>query len=114
MIDGFHQVQEDSNNLLLSECLARVRQGVSHGETGVKGSWRKNLFGDVRRQGYGYGWDAEIFNGTLDQSHGLIADASGGGEDYDVYLIVLEHGCDLWCGFMNKGVDVGTYDMTHK
>ena len=64
--------------------LAGKAKGVSKRKTGINCPGRPHFSGNFCGQGDGDGRNSGPFNLALDQSHGLIADPSGGRQDGDI------------------------------
>ena len=58
--------------------------------------------------------DTLLFYFSLYQSHGLVANASPGGQQDDVDLVVLELPCDLACCCVYQRRDMPSNDMPHE
>ena len=70
---------------------------MTHRKTGVNRTRRIDFTGDFFGQAYGNRRNARCFNDALNQSHGLIADASGRRQDHHIDTIPLQQICNLWC-----------------
>ena len=65
----------------------RLAQGVAEGPAHKDGTGRLDLFRIVPHDGYADGGDTSLFDGSLNQSHGLIADPSARNEQHGIHLI---------------------------
>ena len=63
---------------------ARKPDGMSKGKAGKYRSRRAQLLCDLFGQADRDGRNSRVLNRALDQSHGLIADTSGRGQDDDI------------------------------
>lgn len=77
---------ENHGPLLLD--IARLTERVSKRPLDVNGPWRLHLFCVFAHDRYPDCRDAGFFNLSLDQSHGLVADASGGGQQDHVNFVL--------------------------
>ena len=77
---------ENHGPLLLD--IARLTERVSKRPLDVNGPWRLHLFCVFTHDRYPDCRDAGFFNLSLDQSHGLVADASGGGQQDHVNFVL--------------------------
>ncbi len=79
------QSKRCAHNTRLQLDIIRLTQGIAEGEGDEEGAWRANLAGDLAQEGERDGGDTGIFDGALDQSHGLIAHGSDRSEQSDIY-----------------------------
>ena len=98
-VDRFQSLDQDG--ALLSDII-RFAQGVTERPLEEDGSGRLNLFRVFADNRDAHGGDALVFDLSLDQSHGLIADTSGGGQQDQINLVFLEFAGDLRAAFLNK------------
>ena len=68
--------------------IARLTERVSKRPLDVNGPWRLYLFCVFAHDRYPDSRDTGFFNLSLDQSHGLVADASGGGQQDHVNFVL--------------------------
>lgn len=106
-IQGLHIVQQQTQQLQLPEALVGKAEGVAQGETGVQCAGWFDFLADAPGEGHRDGGDPRCLDGSLNQSHGLVAEPSGGGQDGDINTIVLEHLRDPGGGGVDQGVDMG-------
>ena len=84
---------EDHRSLLPG--VARLAERVAERPLDVDGSRRIHFFGIFPHDRHPDSRDAGFFNLSLDQSHGLVADASGWGQQHHVYFLLPELCDDL-------------------
>ncbi len=94
--------------------VAGFPQGVPEGPAQKNGSRRFYFFGVLAHDGDADGGDAGLLNRPLDQSDGLIADASGRGQKDGVHAIFKEHAGNLRSCSLDQCLDVRTVDMAHE
>jgi len=94
--------------------VARLTERVTEGPLDVDGSWRLYLFRVFTHDRYPDSRDAGFFDLSLDQSHGLVADASGRGQQNHVNALLVEFFGDLSGGFADQSGDVMPVNMTHE
>ena len=75
--------------------VARFTERMAEGPLDVNGSWRLYLFGVFTHDRYPDSRDASFFDLSLDQSHGLVADASGRGQQDHINGVLAEFFDDL-------------------
>ena len=68
--------------------ITRLTERMSKRPLDVNGPWRPHLFCVFAHDRYPDCRDAGFFNLSLDQSHGLVADASGGGQQDHVNFVL--------------------------
>ena len=103
---------QNDRTLLLS--IARFTKWMAEGPLQVDAAWRLNLFCEFPNNGDANGGDTSFFNFSLDQSHGLIADASSRGEEDHVDLILFEPFHQFSSRLTDQGGNVATVDMPHE
>ncbi len=81
--------QQDAKDLNLAERLTRKAQRMTQRESGINCSRGFHLTGDLFGQANGDSRNSRRFNDALDQSHGLIAEASGRCEDGRIDAVLL-------------------------
>ena len=94
--------------------IARLTERVSKRPLDVNGPWRLHLFCVFAHDRYPDCRDAGFFNLSLDQSHGLVADASGGGQQDHVNFVLSKFFDDLPGGFADQRGDVMPVNMSHE
>ncbi len=77
--DGVKGSEGFQNNCTLLLHIPRFAERVTKRPLQVNAAWRLNLLRVLTYDRYSHGGDASFFNLSLDQSHGLIADASSRG-----------------------------------
>ena len=102
------------NNSPLLLNVARFTKRVAKRPFQVNTTWRLNLFRVLPNNGDANGGDSGFFNLSLYQSHGLIADASGRGEQDHVDLVPFESLHHFLGGLSDQGGDVATVDVAHE
>ena len=68
--------------------VARFAERMAEGPLDVDGARRLHFFGIFPHDRYPDGRDAGFFDLSLDQSHGLVADASGRGQQDHVNFVL--------------------------
>ena len=114
LVQGLKITEQQAQQLQLAEALMGKGEGMAQGKAGVDRAGRLDLLADAAREGHRDGGDAGRFDDALDQSHGLIAQASGRGEDDGIHPILIKLVRHLGCGGVHQGVDVGRQDVTHE
>jgi hypothetical protein len=76
----------------LEKLLVRKSEGVSERKTEMDRPWRFDLSGNFQREGDGNCGYALFLYLPLDQTHGLIAEASRGAQNHDVNAIFPQFG----------------------
>jgi hypothetical protein len=94
--------------------VARLAQRMAKRPRQENRSRRFYLFCITAYQGYADRRDADCLDGTLDQSDGLIANASGRSEQHGVHPVLLEHTGHSGRGFAYQSIDMGPLNMAHK
>jgi len=112
--DGIEGLQGFQDDGALLPDVPRFAQRVAKWPTQEHGAWRPYFFSEFPHDRYADGGNAGFFNLSLDQSHGLIADASGGGQQDDVDLIQPEFFRHLFCRAADQGDNVFTVNMAHE
>ena len=107
-LEGF----KNDRPLLLN--LARFTQRMAERPFQVNAAWRLNLFRVLPNNGDANGGDTGFFNLSLYQSHGLIADASGRGEQNHVDLVLFEPLHHFLGCLSDQGGNVTTVDVAHE
>ena len=102
------------NNSPLLLDVARFTKRMTERPFQVNAAWRLNLFRVLPNNGDANGGDSGFFNLSLYQSHGLIADASGRGEQDHVDLVLFESLHHFLGGLSDQGGDVATVDVAHE
>jgi len=110
-VQGFEGF-EHHGALLLN--IARLAQRMTKGPLQVDATRRLYLFCVLTNDCYPNGGDACFFDLSLDQSHGLIADASSRGEQNDINLVVLEFLYHLPGRLGDQGGNVSAVNMAHE
>ena len=77
---------ENHGSLLLD--VARFTERMAERPLDINGPWRLDLFSVFTHDRYPDSRDAGSFNLSLDQSHGLVADASGRGQQDHVNRVL--------------------------
>lgn len=103
---------QNNSPLLLN--VARFTKRMAERPLQVNAARRLNLFCVLTNNGDANCGDAGFFNLSLYQSHGLIADASGRGEQNHVNLVLFKSLHDLLGGLSDQGGDVATVNVTHE
>ncbi len=94
--------------------VARFAQRVAEGPFDEDGARRLHLLTVLANDRHPDGGDPGLFDRSLDQSHGLIADASGGGQQDQVDAVPAEPVRDLPGRGADQGGDVPAVDMPHE
>lgn len=94
--------------------IARLAQRVTKGPLQVDAARRLHLFCVLTHDCYPNGGDPCFFDFSLDQSHGLIADASSRGEQNDIDLFMLELLYHLPGRLSDQGGNVTAVNMAHE
>ena len=102
------------NNSPLLLNLSRFTKRMTERPFQVNATWRLNLFRVLPNNGDANGGDSGFFNLSLYQSHGLIADASGRGEQDHVDLVLFEPLSHLLGGLSDQAGNVATVDVAHE
>lgn len=102
------------NHVYLLSQIAWLAKRVAKGPFEMHCSRRANLFGDLAQAGDNYCGYASRLNHAGDQSNGLIAETSGGGEQHGVDPLLLEHAGHLRRSGSEQRRNVGRLDMAHK
>lgn len=89
LIDGGDRFQEQAQQLQLTKALVGEGEGVAEGESGENRPGRFDFAADAPGEGDGDGGDAGRLNDALDQSDGLVADASGGCQQHQVHVVLF-------------------------
>ena len=110
-VQGFEGF-EHHDALLLN--IARLAQRVTKRPLQVDAARRLYLFCVLTNDCYPNGGDAGFFDFSLDQSHGLIADASGRGEQNDIDIVMLELLYHLLGRLSDQGGNVTAVNMAHE
>ena len=110
-VQGFEGF-EHHGALLFS--IARLAQRVTKRPLQVDTARRLYLFCVLSNDCYPNGGDACFFDLSLDQPHGLIADASSRGEQNDIDLVGLELLYHLPGRLRDQGGNVTAVNMTHE
>ena len=63
---------------------------MTHGKSGIQRPGRPDFLGDLAGQRDGYGGNSFLFDDALNQSHGLIAQASARRKDDNVNAIFFQ------------------------
>ena len=103
---------ENHRPLLLD--VARLTERVTEGPLDVDGSRRLHLFRIFTHDRHPDSRDAGFFNLSLDQSHGLVADASGRGQQDHVDGLLPELFDDLSRRLVYQGGDVMPVNVPHE
>lgn len=98
----------------LPKALVGEGERVAQRKAGENGPGRFDFTADAPGEGHGDGGDAGRFDDALDQSDGLVADASGEGQQRQVHLVLLELPGHLGRGAVHEGMDVGRQDVAHE
>lgn len=106
--------QKQPQQLQLTEALVRKGYRMAQGKAGVDRPGRFDLAAYATGQRYRYCRDPFRFNGSLNQSNGLVAQASGRGEDHQVHAVVFQLAGHLRRRTHDQGVDVGRQDVAHE
>ena len=112
--DPVKSLEGFKNNSALLLNLARFTQRMAERPFQVNAPWRLNLFRVLPNNGDANGGDSGFFNLSLYQSHGLIADASGRGEQDHVDLVLFEPLYHLLGGLSDQTGNVATVDVAHE
>ena len=102
------------NNSPLLLYIARLAQRMTKGPLQIDAARRLYLFCVFTNDCYPNGGDACFFDLSLDQSHGLIADASSRGEQNDINLVALEFLHHLPGRLGDQGGNVSAVNMAHE
>ena len=94
--------------------VARFTEGMAEGPFEKNAAGWADLRGVVADDGDADGGDAGSFDFPLDQSYGLIADASGRGEQDQVDFVGAELAGDLAGTPFDQGRDVPAIDVPHE
>ena len=110
-VQGFERFEHHGALLLY---IARLAQRMTKGPLQVDAARRLYLFCVFTNDCYSNGGDACFFDLSLDQSHGLIADASGRGEQNDIDIVMLELLYHLLGRLSDQGGNVTAVNMAHE
>ena len=102
------------NNCPLLLNVTRLTKRMTERPFQVNAAWWLNLFRILPNDGDTYGGDTGFFNLSLYQSHGLIADASGRGEQDHVDLVLFEFLHHILGCLSDQDGDVATVDVAHE
>ena len=94
--------------------VARFTQWMAKGPAQEDRARWLHLLGELTHDRYPDGGDAGFLYFSLDQSHGLIADTSGRGQQDDVDLVLPEFSDHLFCRLFDQGGDMATVNMAHE
>ncbi len=94
--------------------VARFAERVAEGPLDVDGARRLHFFGIFPHDRYPDSRDAGFFDLSLDQSHGLVADASGRGQQDHVDGLLPEFIDDLSRRSADQGGDVTPVNVPHQ
>ncbi len=94
--------------------IAGLTQGVPKRPAQKDRSRRFYFFGVFPNNGDADGGYTDCFDDPLNQSDGLIANASGRREQNGIHPVLFEHSSHPWPCFGYERVDVGSEDMAHK
>ena len=86
--DAVKRLEGHVENGRLLPDVARFAQGVPERPVQKNGTRRLDALRIGPVDGYADGRDAVAFDGSLDQSHGLMADASGRRQQHYVHMIL--------------------------
>lgn len=112
--DGVEGTQGLDNHGALLTDVSGFTQRVTEWPAQEYGAGRLHLLGIFTHDRYPDGGDAGFLDLSLDQSNGLIADASGRGQQDDINPVLLELFHDLFCRMVNQGCDVSAIDVAHE
>jgi len=93
---------------------AGLAQRVAEGPAQEDRSRRFDFLGVGSVDGDADGRNSAGFYDALDQSHGLMADASGRCQQYHVHLQFLENADNLVRGPVDQGLDMAAVNMAHE
>ncbi len=102
------------NSAKLLRSIVRLAKRVTKRPLEVHDTRRPHFFCDLAQPDDADGWDSSRLDGSCDQSHGLITDASGRGEQHRVHTLLFEPPGNLWSGCVQQCLDVRRLDMAHK
>lgn len=81
--------------------IERLSEWMPKGQGQINRSRRPDSLGIVSDDGYPYGWNASSFNFPLNQSNGLVAQASARCQENGIDLILYNTGSDFRGIFIN-------------
>jgi len=110
-VQGLERLQDDRT--LLPD-IARFTERVTEGPLYEDGARRLHFFGELTHNRDPDGGNPDFFDLSLDQSHGLIADPSGGRQQNDIDPVLSQLLCNLPGRGGDQGGDVPAIDMTHE
>ena len=106
--------QKKSQQLQLAKTLPGKSQGVPQGEAGIDSPGRLDFAADLQGEGNGDGGNPIGLKGALDQSHGLVAQASARRQNCQIDTIAFQGPCHFPGGTVHQCIDVWWQHMTHK
>ena len=109
--DGFEGLEQ--NGALLGQ-IARFAQGMAEGPFEEDGAGRLDFFRVVPNDGDAHRRNALSFDFSLDQPHGLIADASGRGQQHQIDLVFLELAGNFRGARFDQGRYAAAVNMAHE
>jgi len=112
--DAVERSESFQNNCSLLLDIAWLTQRMTKRPLQVDAAWRLNLFCELANDGDANGGDTGFFDFSLDQSHGLIADASSRGEQNHVDMILFELFYHLLSSLPDQAGNMSTVDMAHE
>jgi hypothetical protein len=98
----------------LLQDVPRLPERVAERPAQEDGAWRSNLLGEFSHDRYADGGDAGFLDLSLDQPHGLIADASGRSQQDQVDMVLAELFRHLLRRNSDQGRDVPAIDVAHE
>lgn len=94
-LDGVERLKGGDDNSSLLFSVSGVAERMTEGAADEDGSGRSDLLRVLSDYGDANGCNPCLFNHSLDQSHGLIADASGWREEHQIDILLGQSLGDL-------------------
>jgi hypothetical protein len=114
LLGSVQRAQHIVDHAKLLRAIARRAQRVAERPFQMYCARRAHFLGDLAQTDDRDGWDAGGLDGAGDQSHGLIADASGRRQQYCVDAILLELAGHLRRAGVQQRLNVRRLDMAHE
>ncbi len=114
MIDFVKRLEGPVQHGSLLVAVSGFTQGMSEGPTQIDRPRWFYFFGILAHDGDADGGDAGLLNRPLNQSDGLIADASGWCQKDGIHAVFKEHAGNLRSCPIDQCADVRAFDMAHK